>query len=321
MSSSAPLVSVVIPCYNCTQYIVEALACLRAQTFRDFETILVNDGCPDTENLERALEPYRGEITYIGSREWASVSTSRNTGIKAARGRYVAFLDADDRWEHDYLSTHVGILESKPEMHLVFCNAILFGDSAWAGRTFVDPSIPAGETTLRPIVLLERSIYVGVTARRESLMQAGLFDPEVMGGEDWDLWMRLLRTGGRIWYSGRCLARYRQHQGMQSSRKLTTLRNHAGVFEKHLRLPGLSVEEQGWFESGLRKIRADMDLFTGKQALYAGRRAEAITLLSRANVVLRQRPIKLAILALRVAPGLLFSYIRRKYPTEYIYLH
>jgi len=61
----SPAVSVIVPAYNVTRYIGDALDSLRAQTFRNFETIVVNDGCPDSANLERVLEPYRGEIVYI----------------------------------------------------------------------------------------------------------------------------------------------------------------------------------------------------------------------------------------------------------------
>src|SRR5580658_691870 len=109
ISPQPPMVSVVIPCYNATQYIPDALNSLRAQTFRDFETILVNDGCPDTENLERALEPYRGEIVYLKSGEWASISGSRNRGINASRARYISLLDADDIWEPEYLGVLVAM--------------------------------------------------------------------------------------------------------------------------------------------------------------------------------------------------------------------
>src|SRR5690348_17239918 len=107
MPDKIPLVSVIIPCFNATKYIPDTLNSLRAQTFRDFETILVNDGCPDTENLERVLEPYMGEIRYLKSGKWASISGSRNTGINASSARYISLIDADDVWEPNYLEVLV----------------------------------------------------------------------------------------------------------------------------------------------------------------------------------------------------------------------
>jgi glycosyltransferase involved in cell wall biosynthesis len=321
MSAKTPLVSVIIPCYNATRYIPETLNCLRAQTFRDFEVILTNDGCPDTDNLEKALEPYRDEVIYLKSGKRDSAAGSRNNGINSSRARYIALLDADDLWEPDYLAVHVDYLEKNPAMDLVHSNAVIFGDNAWAGRTVDDKAIPAGETTLRQAVLFERIIYVGVTARRESLIRAGLFDPEVRGGEDWDLWMRLLRCGGRAWYTAIVLCKYRLHTANQGTRKMESLTHHLGVYRKHLNLPGLSNEERGWYEQGIRNIQAETDLFAGKQALYRRQRGEALERLKRANSVLRSRRVSLAIFGLQFAPGLMYSYVHRKFPTEYAYLH
>src|SRR5277367_135614 len=133
-----PKVSVIIPVYNVTKYIKETLDSLRAQTFRDFETILVNDGCPDTGNLEKTLQPYWDEIKYIKSGKWASISSSRNTGIGASAAPYVAFLDGDDAWYPEYLSVHVGILDANPEIDIVYGNFVYFGGSSWEGGLGMD---------------------------------------------------------------------------------------------------------------------------------------------------------------------------------------
>jgi glycosyltransferase involved in cell wall biosynthesis len=317
----SPLVSVVIPCYNATQYIAETLNSLRAQKFRDFEVILVNDGCPDTENLERALEPYRDEIVYIKSGKWASISSSRNTGINASQARYVAFLDSDDAWEPDYLSVLVGILEANPSIDLVYPNATYFGDTAWTGATFMEKYPIEGEVTIEKLVRRECVIFISVTARRESLIRAGLFDPLIRGGEDWDVWVRVVRTGGKIAYDRRPLARYRLREGSMSADKLDLLRNGLAVCQKYLNMSDLTAEERGWWETCAQTYRANTDLVRGKQALYGKRREEAIELLTRANDVLKNPRVRAAILALRLAPALVYSYIHRRYPTEYAYLH
>ena len=319
--SGTPLVSVIIPVYNATHYIPEALNCLRAQTFRDFEVILTNDGCPDTENLEFALEPYWNEVRYLKSGQHASAAGSRNNAINASSAKYIALLDADDLWEPDYLKVHVEFLESHPEYDLVHSNAVMFGDTGWSGRIVVDPSVPASETTLHDVVLEKRLVYVAITARRESLLRAGLFDPEVWGGEDRDLWMRLMRIGGRLWYTGQLLCRYRFHLSNQGTHKLRSFHRHIAMFQKHLNLPGLTEEQAGWFEESIRNVQAQIDLYEGKQALYHKERAKAIELLKKANAVMHSGRITMAILGLQVAPGLLYSYVHRKFPTEYTYLH
>src|ERR1044071_9453875 len=102
----SPLVSVIVPAYDVAEFIAEALDSVLAQTFDDYEIIVINDGSPDTKDLERALAPYLSRIVYI-KQENRGVSAARNTGIKAARGSLIAFLDADDTWLPNYLEVQV----------------------------------------------------------------------------------------------------------------------------------------------------------------------------------------------------------------------
>src|ERR1035438_7963147 len=102
----APLLSVIIPAYRAAQYIAAALDSVLAQTFKGYEIIVVNDGSPDTEELERALEPYRDRIIYL-LQENQGLSGARNNGIRAARGTYIAPLDADDVWAPEHLAAQL----------------------------------------------------------------------------------------------------------------------------------------------------------------------------------------------------------------------
>src|ERR1700730_1568273 len=101
--SETPTVSVIIPAYNTALYIVETLDSVFAQTFRDFEVILINDGSPDTDKLEQVIEPYRERIVYLKQKN-GGPSAARNAGIGWSRGEYIAFLDSDDSWLPQYLS-------------------------------------------------------------------------------------------------------------------------------------------------------------------------------------------------------------------------
>src|SRR5258708_8350475 len=93
-----PAVSVVIPSYKTAEYIRECLESVFRQTFTDFEVLVVNDGSPDTPDLERAIAPFRDRIIYIEQPN-AGLAGARNTAIRASRGRYVALLDSDDAWD------------------------------------------------------------------------------------------------------------------------------------------------------------------------------------------------------------------------------
>jgi glycosyltransferase involved in cell wall biosynthesis len=136
-----PAVSIIIPAYNVDEYIGAALDSVFAQTWQDFEVIVVNDGSPRTAQLEAALAPYRDRIVYI-SQENRGVSGARNTGIRAARGEFYAQLDPDDLWEPEYLSTQLETLRNSPGADLVFPNAVIFGEGPEVGRTFLELNRP-----------------------------------------------------------------------------------------------------------------------------------------------------------------------------------
>jgi len=318
--SSVPAVSVIIPVYKATRYIPEALDSLRAQTFRDFEAILVNDGCPDTANLEKALEPYKDEIVYFSSGKWASVSESRNKGIAAARGRYIAFLDADDTWEPEYLAVQVAMLEADPSIDVVYPNATYIGIGTAVGKAFMDVLPSEGEVTLEAVLLRRCTVFIGATSRKEVLIRSGLFDPEKLGSEDLDLWIRVLRNKGRIVYHRQLLANYRISLTHQSSDRFEAIRRSIRMLDKHLAMADLSSAERGWFEAAHRKQSGWLDLYMGKRALYQGNFAEATERLGRASESFSSWKLRLAVIGLRLTPGLIRQLVRKRYPDEYAFL-
>jgi len=104
----APLVSVVIPTYNRAKFVTKAIESVLAQTYKDYEIIVVDDG--STDNTKEVLEPYMDKIRYI-YRENAGVSAARNTGIRAAFGQWIAFLDSDDVWQPEKLTFQMRCVE------------------------------------------------------------------------------------------------------------------------------------------------------------------------------------------------------------------
>src|SRR5262245_31794714 len=126
-----PVVSVIIPAYNVGSYISEALESVFAQTYGDFEAIVVNDG--STDNTENRIAPYRSQIVYLPKKN-GCVQSARNAGLKAARGRFIAFLDGDDMWLPRYLETMLGLIESGPGISAVYPNAYFIGSPYFAGK-------------------------------------------------------------------------------------------------------------------------------------------------------------------------------------------
>ena len=129
---STPSVSVVIPTYNVAPYIAETLNSVFAQTFSDFEVIVVDDGSPDGEELERALGPYLERVRYM-RQENRGAGAARNHGVREARGEFIAFLDSDDLWMPEYLEEQVRFLR-EGNYDLAYADALLFGDSPIAGE-------------------------------------------------------------------------------------------------------------------------------------------------------------------------------------------
>ena len=141
--NSAPEVSVIIPAYNCGKFIAETLESALNQSFENFEIILINDGSPDSAQLEKALQPFLHKIVYI-KQENGGASSARNAGIKAARGKLIAFLDGDDIWFPEKLKSQIDFL-NKTGFEMVYCNAELFGKNFYKHKTFMESSPSAGE--------------------------------------------------------------------------------------------------------------------------------------------------------------------------------
>src|ERR1022692_2148418 len=173
-----PRVSVVIACYNTAELVSETLDSVLAQTYRDFEVILVNDGSPDTIELERVLQPYLDKITYI-RQENGGVSSARNRGIGVARGELIATIDSDDLWVPEYLAFQVAQLDADPSADIVYPNAVFFGAGESGKRLAMDLTSSMPEVTFTSLVTEDCSVITSVLARKEALERAGLYDEKL----------------------------------------------------------------------------------------------------------------------------------------------
>src|SRR5713101_8731278 len=194
------MVSIIIPAYNVAPYIGETLDSVFAQTFAAYEVIVINDGSPDTEDLERALEPYLDRIKYL-KQENRGASAARNAGLRVARGEFVAFLDADDLWLPSYLDEQIKFVLER-NCDLVCADSEVFCDSSTDNKTYMETLMadapPAGAVTFIGLLNAEQSLITsGVVVRRERVLEAGLFDEALRNSQDFDLWLRLARSGSR----------------------------------------------------------------------------------------------------------------------------
>lgn len=192
--TEVPTVSVVIPTYNAAWCVGRAIDSVLAQSWQDLELIVVDDG--STDGTAGVLQGYGDRILRIDQSN-AGMSAARNAGIGAARGRYIAFLDADDRWLPDKLARQVPLLEQR--FDLAFCSVCARLEDR-DGRTVGEWGCAAGDDASLPEIFANHATIAGgassVLARSEIVKRLGGFDATLRGAEDTDLWVRLAAEGG-----------------------------------------------------------------------------------------------------------------------------
>ncbi len=305
-NSGVPAVSVIIPAYNTSQYIREALDSVFAQTFKDYEIIVINDGSPDTERLEQILCDYQDRIVYL-KKENGGVASARNAGIRLARGKYLAMLDSDDIWLPEYLEKQVSSFAAGSDIAASYTNAMIFGDSSLAGKDFMSIFPSEGEVTFR--TMIEEKVHVVGTsmALRQVVIDAGMYDETLPTSEDFDLWLRIAHQGWRIVYNKQPLFRYRRRGGCLSDDQISFWSSFLRVMEKIERTMPLTQKEREIVEARCNYIKAMLSLYVGKQSFFAGETAKAIENLTFANEYFRTLKLSIVLWMLRLAPGLMLN--------------
>lgn len=309
-----PKISVIIPAYNVAPYIGETLESVFAQTFTDFEVIVINDGSPDTQEFERVLTPFRERIRYL-TQENRGASAARNAGLRAARGEFVAFLDADDFWLPSYLEDQIAVMRER-NCDLVCADALIVGESPDAGRSYFEVVMEAAlpkEVTFLDLLSGERSLITsGVLVRREHILEVGFFDEKLRNAQDFDLWLRLARRGSRIAYQPRVLLKYRARINSLTGDPINSHLRELLIFEKVQQSYGLTPEERAEVEPVIRNRTALVQYELGKLYLLPGdfaRAREAFDISNRLRPSLKTRG---ALWFARLAPTLMRAlYVRR----------
>lgn len=294
-----PRVSVIIPCYNTSGLVGETLQSVFAQTYRDFEVVVVNDGSPDTPELEQAIAPWRDRIVYVHT-ENCGLAGARNNGIQAANGDLIALLDSDDLWEPNYLGVQVAKLDENPDTDIVYPNALIFG----AGPNLIEFPRSRGKVTFASLVEERCVVMVSVLARRSALERVGLFDDSLRSCEDFDMWLRCLKQGSKIIYHPQPLVRYRRRPGSLSADPVWMCDNQIRVLQKMRTAVHLSAGERRVLEGSVRRVKGKRLFYMGKQAFNAGNMSKAITYLEHANEYLHSLRTWLIVRLIRTVPTL-----------------
>jgi glycosyltransferase involved in cell wall biosynthesis len=201
-------VSVVIPCYNHAHYLPEAVAGVVAQTFREWEAIIIDDGSPDDTAAvaARLIAAHPDRAIRLLRQPNQGLAASRNNAIDVARGEYILPLDADDSIEPSMLAQTVAVLDARPEVGFVYTDVRRFGGESSILHC-ADYSLDRlrFDCLMMPATLFRKRAW------------AGTIGFHGMHYEDWDFWLSLAEAGWQGWHIAQPLVRYRRAAGSMIS--------------------------------------------------------------------------------------------------------
>ena len=245
LTRAVPAVSVIIPAYNAADFIAEAVETVRAQTFRDYEIIVVDDGSSDgTADVVRRLG---GEVRYHRQPN-GGVASARNAGLELSRGDLVCFLDSDDLWLPEKLAMQTAFMAAHPDIGLLFADATeSHGDVVQKESILATMQCGTEATSQAPIEDAFRKLLVenfvptsSVMLRRSCVTTAGPFDVALQNVEDRDMWLRVAAHFPIACLPQR-LVRKRSHGANISARTEIALRARIRVWQKcRERFPALA---------------------------------------------------------------------------------
>ena len=234
-----PLVSVIIPVYNCEKYLKETIESVIAQTEKNWEIIAVNDGSKDgsQEILKEyeTLDPVRIRVISV---ENGGVSRARNTGANLAKGTFLAFLDHDDLWSPHKLEHQMNMFSVDSSLSLSFTNQTLIDEH---GKTIKDSCYIFDHRhrgyVFELLVLGDFIPISSVMVKRDIFLNMGGFDPQFAIAEDWDFLLKVTRDFP-VDYIDEPLVLYRLHK-------------ESGTFTNHERVqPEIDIVYNEWKNNG-----------------------------------------------------------------------
>jgi glycosyltransferase involved in cell wall biosynthesis len=277
-ATSAPLVSVIIPAYNSAAFVLQAVQSALDQTYRNYEVIVVDDGSTDDTKL--LLSRFEGQLRYL-YQENRGLSDARNTGLKAAKGDLVCFLDADDLWASNKLELQLAFLQEHPDIALLSGQQEKFRDHGSPYTPFsAAENLGENATQTFPMpeafVKLVRSNFIKVSTvmvRKECFEKAGLFDTNLTAVEDRDMWLRISAH-----FSVACfpwvVCKKRLHGLNMSGNRTRQIRLRIQVLEKNRALfPALAPSSAWDKQLGKLYLRTAYDSLSRDQSKEARRAA------------------------------------------------
>lgn len=237
MTHPNPIFSVVVPAYNQAQFLPFTIDSILAQTVKEYEIIVVNDG--STDNTAEVAASYGDKIRYV-YQDNMGLAGVRNTGVHEARGQFVSFLDSDDMWASDYLETIRELAEQNPDAGL-FCAGLTYVNKA--GEPLSRGYVPLVEQEKMYEKILRGNFLYSIVTIRIEVARKNLSDVNFRRLQDWELWIRLIRQGVRFVGTDKSLAFYRVHDANSTKNVANGQAAALAIAEKHYGIDDGRYEE------------------------------------------------------------------------------
>ena len=269
-----PRVSILVTCYNHLDYLPEAIAGIRAQTFTDYEIIAIDDGSSDgtREWLTAHLQPH--EIIF--NEQNLGTYGTLNRALEAAKGEFIAVLNDDDVWEPLKLERQVAMLDANPRVGLVHTDGIFIGPTGaqLEGNPlgFDWPRTETGNNII-PLIYANKIIASAVLVRRACFEDVGTFDAQYFGSGDWDMWLRIAEKWD-VGYVHEPLTRYRWHT-TNASKKFDKIWRDDERLRRRIESQMPLYQSQGLDPEALKKASAHNYACLGTVLKLNGKPAEA----------------------------------------------
>ena len=247
------LVSIITPCYNGEEYVAQTIRSVLAQSYKNWEMILVDDGSTDgSGQIIREFIKQDSRISLL-RQENAGSAAARNAGIRAARGRYLALLDADDLWEPDFLEKQLAFMDQTGAL-CVCCGYLCIDKN---GEQVHPPVIPKPVITQKD--MLVRNHIGCLTGLYDTAPHGKVYLDESLKSirDDYAFWLTIVQKGGFARGNPQCLARYRVLESSTTGNKGKLIAKQYRFYRDHLKLsvPKSLLNLTRWGLWGLKKFK------------------------------------------------------------------
>lgn len=303
--SKAPSVSIVMCAHNAANYIDETIDSVLAQTYTDFELIIVNDG--STDHTSKVVTSYADARIKLIEQKNAGPAAARNTALQHASGKYLAILDSDDLWLPHYLEKMLNLFKCDPKIDFAYPNAEYFGTPYWDGKRFMDRDPSSLPVTLDKLISRECNVFISSIFKREIITKVGGFDPSLKGSEDLDLWFRICLAGYQFTFTPEVLVKYRKRPDSLSSGSENFYKNVIAAIVKLKTTVKLTRKQQELADDFIKRIETE-DYDCRFHRKFAAKNFQAAAYDLR-EVIARQPSIKRRLIAfsLNLFPEILFK--------------